>query len=150
MWIKKENGGEIVMKTLIKSKNYLEELKGVEIKMREFKDLKAYKIAMELATECREIANQLPEFEEKILSDQLRRSVSKLGPQVAEGKGQFYKKEEIRFYSIATGSVCETQCHLELCLACGYITEEKFKELDNKADQFKALVIKYVQKLINE
>ena len=49
MWIKKENGRGIVMKTLIKSKNYLEELKGVEIKMREFRDLKAYKIAMELA-----------------------------------------------------------------------------------------------------
>lgn len=82
------------MKTLIKSKNYLEELKGVEIEMREFRDLKAYKIAMELATECREIANQLPEFEETILSDQLRRSVSKLGPQVAEGKSQFYKKRK--------------------------------------------------------
>lgn len=56
----------------------------------------------------------------------------------------------MRFYSIATSSVCETQCHLELCLACGYITEEKFRELDNKVNQFKALVIKYVQKLINE
>ena len=30
------------------------------------------------------------------------------------------KKEEVRFYSIATGSVCKTQCYLELCLAYGF------------------------------
>lgn len=150
MWFKKEDGGEVIMKTLIKSKNYLEELKGVEIEMREFRDLKAYKIAMELAKECRGIANQLPEFEETILSDQLRRSVSKVPAQLSEGKGQFYKKEEIRFYSVATGSICETQCHLELCWISGYITQEKFRELDDKANQIKALVIRYVQKLINE
>lgn len=137
------------MKSIIETKNYLEDLKGINIKIKDFKKLKAYEIAMDLAKECRKIANELPKYEDKILADQLRRSVSKVPAQLSEGNGQFYKGEEVRFYSIATGSICETQCHLELCLVSGYITEEKFKELDDKANQIKALVIRYVQNLIN-
>lgn len=137
------------MEAIINNENYLEDLKGKEIKLKNFRDLRAYQIASDLAEECRKIADSLPEIEKYILSDQLRRSVSKIPAQVGEGNGQLYKKEEIRFYSIALGSLSETQAHLELCLRSKYIEEEKFKELDNKAMQIKALVITYIQKLIN-
>ena len=72
------------------------------------KNFEAYQVAKEFYWSCKEV--KLPQF----LRDQLLRASSSIALNVAEGSGKRTPRDQIRFYSIAFGSLRECQGILEL------------------------------------
>ncbi|MDB2102633.1 four helix bundle protein [Clostridium paraputrificum] len=131
-------------------RNYLEELEAKDIIIKDFRKLKAFELSLLFYKECLAVINKFPRSEQYILSDQLRRSSQGVVAQIAEGNANFYKKREIQFVSIATGSLVESQAHLDIALISGYITEDEHRKLDSIAVEIKKLLVVYVRSLLEE
>lgn len=94
-----------------------------------FEDLLAWKIGFQLAKEVYEITSHFPASERFGLTAQLRRSASSIPANIAEGFGRHTFKEYLRFLVFARGSVAETQSHLLLANAVGFLAKEELDRL---------------------
>jgi four helix bundle protein len=97
-----------------------------------FQDLIGYKKSFSVAMEIFETSKSFPKEELYSLTDQIRRSSRSVPITISEA----YRKREYpkHFHSKLTDADSEnseTQGWLEFCLACKYITNEKFNELTN-------------------
>lgn len=138
------------MKIIIDAEtDYLEELEEKDIVIKDFRKLKAYQLSLEFIKQCLQVINSLPPCEEYILKDQLRRASQSVSAQICEGNTQLYKKREISFLSIAIGSLCESQCHLDIALINSYITKEKYDEIESIAIEIKKLLVTYIRNLLS-
>jgi four helix bundle protein len=70
--------------------------------------------------------DKFPKYETYALGDQLRRAVTSVPSNIAEGSGRFSVKEKIHFIEIAYGSLTETLCQLDIAHDLGYIGDEDF------------------------
>ena len=91
------------------------------MKSSDYRQLKVWQKAMDLATEIYRLVKFLPKDETYALSDQMRRAVVSIPSNIAEGQGRNSDKEFINFLSIARGSLWELETQLELCLRIGYL-----------------------------
>lgn len=132
------------------NKDYLKNLNLEDIKIKDFRKLRAFQLSLDLYKGCLTIIDRLPKNEEFILKDQLRGSTQSVVAQIAEGNTQLYTKVECRFISIALGSVGETQAHLDIALISNYITKEEYKKLDNIANEIKSLLICYLREFLKQ
>ena len=140
------------MNNLIDShhKDYIKDLNPEDIKIKDFRKLKAFQLSLDFYKECLIMINRLPKSEEYILKKQLRGSCQSTIAQIAEGNSQLYTKVECRFISIALGSVCESQAHLDIALVSNYITKEEHKKLDDIANEIKSLLICYLREFLKQ
>ena len=76
--------------------------------------LDVYRAAIELVAAADEIAAQLPHGRSH-LSDQLRRAAISVPLNIAEGAGEFSKREKSRMYRIALRSATECAAILDVC-----------------------------------
>ena len=77
---------------------------------------------MELALEARAIARRLPASERFDLCSQLRRAASSVPANIAEANGRLHSGDQVRFLSIARGSLMELDTHFEIAERSGYVT----------------------------
>ena len=92
--------------------------------MNSYKDLEVWKDSILLIKEVYRIINLLPKTEEYNLKLQLRRAVTSIALNIAEGKGRKSKKDFTNFLTIAFGSLMEVQAILDICTELGYIKED--------------------------
>lgn len=92
--------------------------------MNSYKDLEVWKDSILLIKEVYRIINLLPKTEEYNLKLQLRRAVTSIALNIAEGKGRKSKKDFANFLTIAFGSLMEVQAILDICTELGYIKED--------------------------
>lgn len=91
-----------------------------------FFDLRVYQEAKELVKSVYTLLDKFPKYETYALGDQLRRAVTSVPSNIAEGSGRFSIKEKIHFIEIAYGSLTETLCQLDIANDLNYITDEEF------------------------
>jgi four helix bundle protein len=91
-----------------------------------FFDLRVYQEAKLLVREVYTLLDKFPKYETYALGDQLRRAVTSVPSNIAEGSGRFSVKEKIHFIEIAYGSLTETLCQLDIAHDLNYITDEEF------------------------
>lgn len=91
-----------------------------------FFDLRVYKESKLLVREVYALLDKFPKYETYALGDQLRRAVTSVPSNIAEGSGRFSVKEKIHFIEIAYGSLTETLCQLDIAHDLNYITDEEF------------------------
>lgn len=91
-----------------------------------FFDLRVYQEAKLLVKEVYSLLDKFPQYELYALGDQLRRAVTSVPSNIAEGSGRFSIKEKIHFIEIAYGSLTETLCQLDLAHDLSYLTDEEF------------------------
>ena len=91
-----------------------------------FFDLRVYQEAKELVKSVYTFLDKFPKYETYALGDQLRRAVTSVPSNIAEGSGRFSIKEKIHFIEIAYGSLTETLCQLDIANDLNYITDEEF------------------------
>ena len=91
-----------------------------------FFDLRVYQEAKELVKSVYTLLDKFPKYETYALGDQLRRAVTSVPSNIAEGSGRFSIKEKIHFIEIAYGSLTETLCQLDIAHDLNYITDEEF------------------------
>jgi len=92
-----------------------------------FENLNAYKESRKLVVEVYKLLNNLPDYELYVLSAQLRRSITSVPSNIAEGSGRMSYKEKIHYLEIAFGSLLESYCQLEVCRDLNYISDDALK-----------------------
>lgn len=107
--------------------------------------LEAWKKSKSFALKVyKEILPLLPEEEKWNLNQQIRRSVSSIPANIAEGHGRFYYQENVRFCYIARGSLTETHSHITLAGELGYIPPEKCNEIRKLAEELVRIINGYI------
>lgn len=97
-----------------------------------FRRLDVYRNAKQLSRFIYELLRKYPAEERFALCSQLRRAVTSIPINIAEGFGRFSSKEKAHFIEIAFGSVTEVLCEIELSLDEGYISQEEFKQVEER------------------
>ena len=98
-------------------------------KITSFTSLLAWKEAHELTLSVYKLLTIFPIYERFGLCDQLRRSVSSISANIAEGFGRSTLKDKVHFYYIANGSLTETQNHLLVARDLKYLSAKNFKNI---------------------
>lgn len=88
-----------------------------------FKNLVVWQKSMELVKRVYALVRTFPVEERYALSDQLRRAVTSIPSNIAEGNGRAGNKDYAHFIAIARGSLYETLTQLEIASSLGYIGE---------------------------
>lgn len=99
---------------------------------RYFRKLDVYKNSKELVKDVYQLIKTFPVDERFGLCSQLRRAVTSVPINIAEGFGRFSAREKAHFIEIAFGSLTEISCELELSLDASYIAEDDFNYIENK------------------
>lgn len=97
-----------------------------------FRQLRVYINSKELVKHVYGLLKKFPEEEKYALCNQIRRAVTSIPINIAEGFGRFSSKEKTRFIENSFGSLTETSCELEISYELGYITKEEYEEVEKQ------------------
>ncbi len=89
--------------------------------MQNFKKLRAWQLAADLAIDAYSLSRKLPRDERFDLIKQIRRSASSMPANVAEGRLRATDADFVRFLDHALGSSAELESHLYLAERLGYL-----------------------------
>ncbi len=110
---------------------------------RNFREYKVWQDAVDYATAIYQVIDQLPWFEKKGISDQLRRAVVSISSNIAEGAGRPTDADFAHFLDLALGSAYEVETQLIISRNVGYISQEQASALiyDNQRIQKQLLAL---------
>ena len=91
--------------------------------MFSFEKLRVYGKARELVKEVYVLQKKFPKEERFELGDQIRRSITSVTSNIAEGSGRDSYKEKIHFLEISFGSLMEAFSQLQNAQDLGYLSE---------------------------
>ena len=97
--------------------------------MFSFENLLVYKKARVLVKDVYNLQRELPREEKYELGDQIRRSITSVTSNIAEGSGRESIKEKIRFLEIAFGSLMEAFSQLQNAQDLEYIKQQKVEDI---------------------
>ena len=110
--------------------------------MGSFRDLIAYKKAFALSMDIFSMTKSFPKEETYSLTDQIRRSSRSVFASIAEAyKKRLYPNHFISKLTDADMENGETQAWLDASLACNYITQEKYVDLNKQSEEVSYLLI---------
>jgi four helix bundle protein len=110
--------------------------------MGSFRDLIVYKKAFSLSMEIFFLTKTFPKEETYSLVDQIRRSSRSVFASIAESyKKRKYPNHFISKLTDADMENGETQAWLDASLACNYIPQEKYTELNQLSEEVTRLLI---------
>ena len=112
-----------------------------------YQDLKIWQYAFELTHKFYDIIAVLPECESRNIADQLRRAVTSLPLNIAEGAGSQTSKMFLSHLKYAYASAQEVEVLLMLCFKLKCIDEARFKPLYEDLDRFKRATYKFTVNL---
>ena len=106
-----------------------------------FRTLISYQKAFALAMQIFEISKSFPKEERYSLTDQMRRC----SRSVCSCIGEAYRKRQYEAHFISKSSDAdsentETRVWLDFSLACGYIANDTWQDLEKKADEVGRLI----------
>jgi len=105
-----------------------------------FRELIVWQKAHALALGLYDITKDFPRSEIFGLSLQMRRAVVSVSSNVAEGFKRQSKKDARHFYNIAEGSLEELRAQCIFARDLGYITSERYGEIESLADEVARLL----------
>jgi len=98
-----------------------------------YKDLIAWRRAMDLVTEIYRVTRTFPREEMYGLTNQLRRAAVSVPSNIAEGQARFSKKEFHHFLSHARGSLVEIETQITIAENLEYLSPQQTLTLLNQA-----------------
>jgi four helix bundle protein len=113
------------------------------MKIRSHRDLIVWRRAMEYAAEVHALVKRFPAREGADLRRQLLRAAMSVSANIAEGAGRMHRGDYLRFISIARGSLMESDSHLAMAIAFGYVRLEDAR----RAEDLSMEVIRMLTKL---
>lgn len=118
-----------------------------EDKMHNFRKLKIYQKAINFAVEIYRLTKYFPKDELFGLTNQLRRAVTSISLNIAEGSGNKSSKEFRRYLEISLRSTYEVMTCLEIALRLNYCKGEDFKRLIAESDEIAAMIVGFSKQL---
>jgi len=107
----------------------------------DFKKLLAYQKSFELAMNIFQISKSFTKEETYSLTDQVRRSSRSVSANIAESyRKRIYPKNFISKLTDADAENSETNTWLEFALACNYINNDIFQQLNSKSAEIGKLI----------
>jgi four helix bundle protein len=97
-----------------------------------YRDLIAWRKAMDLVTEVYRVTRKFPRDELYGLTNQLRRAAVSVPSNIAEGQARFSHKEFHHFLSHARGSLVEIETQLMIAQNLVYLSPQQTKPLLDK------------------
>lgn len=96
----------------------------------DFTKLEVWQLSIDLTERIYKITEKFPLFEKYNLVSQIRRAVSSIGANIAEGAGRYHYKDNIKFLYNARGSLFETKHFIILSYKLGFISCKDFDSFD--------------------
>lgn len=118
--------------------------------MRDFRELVVWQKAHKMTLAVYHCTCAFPQEEKYGLISQLRRAVSSIPLNIAEGCGRNSDKEFVRFLQIAFGSASETEYALLLCKDLGYLAIEEYERVLTSLYEVKKMLATLITKINSE
>jgi four helix bundle protein len=106
---------------------------------RKHRDLRAWQAAVELVESVYQVTAAFPREEAFGLTSQMRRAAVSIPANIAEGAARNSTKQLLHFLTVASGSLSETDTHLEVAGRLGYLSD--VGSVRDKADGVFALLV---------
>ena len=100
-----------------------------------YRNLDVYKESKKLVLEVYALIKKFPSEERFAMCDQLRRSVTSVPSNIAEGFGRISPKEQVHFIEIAYGSLMEVETQLDIAADLAYISKTEFDNISETTIQ---------------
>jgi len=104
------------------------------VPIQHFTDLNAWKEAHRLTLSIYKETKSFPPEERFGLISQIRRAVISAESNIAEGFGRNTQNDKRQFYTMARGSLLETETQLIVAKDLGYLKKEEFSILHKQVD----------------
>ena len=111
--------------------------------MRDFHSLLIWTRSHQLTLDVYKVSQFFPKDELFGLTSQIRRAVSSIPTNIAEGCGRTSNKEFAHFLQIAIASASEVEYELLLAHDLKYISSEENERLTNEVVAIRKMIIKY-------
>ena len=115
--------------------------------MRDFHKLIIWQRSHQLALSVYSISKLFPKDELFGLTSQIRRAVSSIPTNIAEGCGRASNKDFAHFLQIAIGSAAEVEYELLLAHDLDYINDNDYQTLTEETVAVRKMIIKYQSEL---
>lgn len=115
--------------------------------MHNFKKIKVWNEAMDLAVEIYNITANFPNEEKFGLISQIRRSAVSVSSNIAEGAGRDTNPQFLQFLSIANGSLSELRSQFILSKRLRLISNEVLETLEDKIDKIQRMISNFKKQL---
>ncbi|OGO49072.1 MAG: four helix bundle protein [Chloroflexi bacterium RBG_16_63_12] len=113
--------------------------------VRDFKELRTYRLAFDAAMRIFEISKNWPKDERYSLTDQIRRSSRSVCSNIGEAwRKRLYVANFVSRLSDANAEAAETQVWLDFALKCNYIDSTLHSELYKHYEQISGGLIKMI------
>jgi len=113
-------------------------------KIKKFRELDVWKLAMEIIVDIYEYTKTFPKEEIYGLVSQMRRAAVSIASNIAEGFNRYHNKEYRQFLYIALGSCAELETQIEVSVPLGYITQsgrdKTIEKLDHESRMLRNLI----------
>jgi four helix bundle protein len=119
----------------------------MEVKMKDFRQLKVWEKAHHLALEVYKATATFPKEELYGLMSQLRRASVSIPTNIAEGCGRNTDADFARFLQIAMGSASETEYEIILAFDLGFLSKNQFESLQAQAEEVKKMLASFIKTL---
>lgn len=87
-----------------------------------YRDLAVWQKSVELIKKVYCLTESLPKLEEYVLKQQLKRAVTSVALNIAEGKSRKSAKEFAHFLNVSVASLAEVEATLLICEELGYLS----------------------------
>lgn len=115
-----------------------------------YKNLEVWKLAYDLVLDVYPLIKSFPKYEDNNISDQLRRAVTGLPLNIAEGASSKFKKVFFSQLNYAFCSSKEVEVLLMLSRDLKYINNDDFFRIYHKLERFKKRTYRLMDKLEEE
>lgn len=103
--------------------------------MSDFKKLRVWEKARELATAVYRVTQHFPQHEQYGLTSQMRRAAVSVGSNIAEGCGRAAEPEKARFFRIAAGSLSELEFQTIIARDLRYVEQSGADDLASRIEE---------------
>ncbi|WP_405576722.1 four helix bundle protein [Winogradskyella sp. Asnod2-B02-A] len=108
--------------------------------MHNFNKLKIWNESMALVSESYKITRSFPKFETYGIINQMNRCAVSIPSNISEGTSKSSDKQFANYLEHSLNSAFEWETQLNIAFNESYISEEKFKELEDKIKQIQKMI----------
>jgi four helix bundle protein len=118
---------------------------GIQIKTH--KDLQVWQKSIDLVVDIYTVTKSFPNAELFALTNQIRRCVTSIPANIAEGSGRRSHKEFLHFLHIALGSATELETFLIISQRLNYIDNNTFTNLNNSLTEIIRMTVGLIKSI---
>ena len=111
--------------------------------VQDYKQLKIWQRSFQLAVEVYKLTNKFPKHERYNLISQLRRAVTSISSNIAEGASKHTSTDFVRFLNQAYASLKEVESLLLLSKELKYILVRDFEAVDREIDELARMIYRF-------